>query len=298
MLAKYYSSRCGVASANQVGGSVVDSDRRVVVLAGGQGVRMGRLGQLVSKAMLIAYDQPILIRLLRQIITAGFSRILISTDPGHYQQLRALITEYVVSARTEAASSIEVISNPAHEKGPIEAFGKAVEYVGDSRCMMCLGDIFFRDNPFVAFANVDAEDDYLGVAEPVVPADLLQGGLVYCRDGTVEAVVECPQSDSKKGKRWSGVALFGQRLREDLESFVSLCPEGSRMGDFLDFRRKRGRSLRALVGSDFVNINSTEHLLLATLYAAIGAHDSQVELSDLLRQTALHLREAIPRRED
>jgi hypothetical protein len=54
--------------------------------------------------------------------------------------------------------------------------------------------------------------------------------------------------------------------------------------------RLRGRRVRALIGPDFVNINTQDSLLLANLYAAVDRHPPGSPLHDSLAAAAHALR--------
>jgi|YNPBryulayer2012_1023412.scaffolds.fasta_scaffold02362_1 dTDP-glucose pyrophosphorylase len=272
----------------------------VIVLAGGQGKRMGRLGRFSAKAALSAYDQPLLLRLINQIHVAGFQRVMVSTDPVHFSQLKALISSYMErDAGTNSHSfDIQVFENSAHSNGALEALAEVLRHIKTSRCLMCLGDIFFRDNPFLRLvAEVNGIHTCLGVAQPVDPYELMQGGIVRCHDQEIVAVIERPQPAYGDELRWSGIALFGRELGSDLEAFLEETPNDSPLGDLFEFYRKRGHLLRAILVPDFVNVNSPDHLLLASLYVAIESHHGATTLQKALVKAAKQLRSTLARAE-
>lgn len=257
-------------------------------------MRMGRLGQLSAKAALIAYDQPLIVRLLEQTREAGIRLVVITTSPQRYGQLQSLISSYEAMRSEQMRPSVRVLKNHAHRLGPLEALREVLRHTETSRCLMCLGDMYFRDNPFTGMAAKVADTaDYLGVAEAVDPHELMQGGLVYCRERGVAAVIERPQRAPSGALRWSGLALFSHQLYEDLDLFLSLGTTGQPVGDLFEFRRKRGRPLYAIDGPDFVNVNSLDHLFLATLYRAMAVYTADKRLYNTLSDAAIHLRNTL-----
>jgi NDP-sugar pyrophosphorylase family protein len=255
---------------------------------------MGPLGQLSAKTALLAFDQPILGRLLNQIREAGFQKIVISTGPAHLSQLSELVSNYVNEVLAERWSSIQVINNSAHAEGPLEAFAEVHRLIETPRCLLCLGDMFYRDNPFDSLAvEVSRTDTCLGVADVVEPLELAQGGIVHCRGQEIVAVVERPQPARGGELRWSGLALFSRELLDVLPVFLLQAPTGSPVGNLFEFCRQRGYILRAVWGPDFVNINSPNHLLLAALYAAIESWQGQTGLLDAFAEAATRLRHAL-----
>lgn len=272
-------------------------DCTVLVLAGGQGLRMGGLGQLMAKASMVAYDWPLLIRSLHQMREHGFSKILISTNTVFYPQLSALIASYVEgTARHQPhyqADDIRIIENLAHAGGPLPALAEALKYVDTRRILLYLADEFQLANPFADFAAVLADDvDYLGCARPAYPRELLRGGLVYAHeDGAAYSIVEKPQPNpDATGLRWTGVALFSRDLIDDLAQFFTQYPANLASGEIFEFRRLLGKPVRAIVGPDFLNVNSPDHLLLAGLYVAMEKHTDQPELCAALATAAAALR--------
>jgi dTDP-glucose pyrophosphorylase len=249
-------------------------DCTVIILAGGQGVRLGRLGQLTSKALLVTYDRPLLIRHLDQLVEANFRQIVISTNPTHHPSIHALVNSY----HPEQDAHIHVLENPAHLIGPIEALYEVVKRTETRRCLMVLVDEFVRGNSFVPFVERVAEDeDYTAIAPVIDSRELGRGGYVRVSDSRIEAFIERAEAESGNAFPSPGTSLFStQPTLRALENFLSTAAPGASVGDFYNFRCRQGHAIHALMGTDFVNINTPDYLLLATLYAAIEAHQSDV----------------------
>jgi dTDP-glucose pyrophosphorylase len=274
-------------------------DCTVIILAGGQGLRMGGLGQLMAKTTLVAYDWPLLIRALHQMGEHGFSRVIISTSATFYTQLTSLVASYIVSTQNRdlpKPADIQVILNLEHENGPLPALAEALKHVNTRRCLLYLADEFQVGNPFPAFAHAEADDaDYLGVVAAFDPRELKRGGMVYAHDnGEAYSIVEKPDPNaSSDGLRWNGVALFNYQLAADLSDFFTKYPANLAVGEIFEFRRTLGRSVRAIIGPDFINVNSPDHLLLAGLYVAMEAHQDKPDLCEAFATAAALLRRAM-----
>jgi dTDP-glucose pyrophosphorylase len=274
-------------------------DCTVIILAGGQGLRMGGLGQLMAKTTLVAYDWPLLIRALHQMGEHGFSKVIISTSATFYTQLTSLVASYIVSTQNRdlpKPADIQVILNLEHENGPLPALAEALKHVNTRRCLLYLADEFQVGNPFPAFAQVEADDaDYLGVVAAFDPRELKRGGMVYAHDdGEAYSIVEKPDPNAgSDGLRWNGVALFNYQLAADLRDFFTQYPANLAVGEIFEFRRMLGRSVRAIIGPDFINVNSPDHLLLAGLYVAMEAHQDKPELCEAFATAAALLRRAM-----
>jgi dTDP-glucose pyrophosphorylase len=274
-------------------------DCTVIILAGGQGLRMGGLGQLMAKTTLVAYDWPLLIRALHQMGEHGFSKVIISTSATFYTQLTSLVASYIVSTQNRdlpKPADIQVILNLEHENGPLPALAEALKHVNTRRCLLYLADEFQVGNPFPAFAQVEADDaDYLGVVAAFDPRELKRGGMVYAHDdGEAYSIVEKPDPNAgSDGLRWNGVALFNYQLADDLRDFFTKYPANLAVGEIFEFRRTLGRSVRAIIGPDFINVNSPDHLLLAGLYVAMEAHQDKPDLCEAFATAAALLRRAM-----
>lgn len=274
-------------------------DCTVIILAGGQGLRMGGLGQLMAKTTLVAYDWPLMIRALHQMGEHGFSKVIISTSTTFYTQITSLVASYIVSTQNRdlpKPADIQVILNLEHENGPLPALAEALKHVNTRRCLLYLADEFQVGNPFPAFAQVEADDaDYLGVVAAFDPRELKRGGMVYAHDdGEAYSIVEKPDPNAgSDGLRWNGVALFNYQLAEDLRDFFTQYPANVAVGEIFEFRRILGRSVRAIIGPDFINVNSPDHLLLAGLYVAMEAHQDKPDLCEAFATAAALLRRAM-----
>src|SRR5258708_7879402 len=255
-------------------------DCTVIILAGGQGIRMGGLGQLMAKSTLVAYDWPLLIRALHQLAEHRFSKVLISTNSTFYTQLTTLVASYITAAQTKqlpTPTDIQVILNPEHDKGPLPALAEALKYINTRRCLMYLADIFQVENSLAAFAHVAADDaDYLGAAKVSEPREIRRGGLLYANGLDIYAVVERPDPNANNDAlRWNGIALFNRQLADDLEVYLPQAASSVAIGDIFEYRRALGKTVRAVPVSDFINVNSPDQLLLAGLYVAMEAHQDK-----------------------
>jgi hypothetical protein len=120
--------------------------------------------------------------------------------------------------------------------------------------------------------------------------------LFYARStGDIDAIVEKPDVNaSAEGVRWNGVGLFDvDSFAGDLEHYLTQFPANSAIGEIFEYRRTLGHSVRAILGSDFINVNSPDHLLLAGLYVAMENHQDKPELCEAFANAAALLRRAM-----
>jgi dTDP-glucose pyrophosphorylase len=267
-------------------------------MAGGQGSRLKRLGRFISKASLIVYDQPMLIRHLDHLIEAGFRRILITTNPQHHGAIATLIDAYgeMMAQEGTADLRLRVLNNAAHLTGPTEGFRQALSEVDTPRALLILADEFSLSNPFVPYAKlVDDAEEYGGVSRLLDVRDTLRGGYVLLKDGYIVACEERAGIPNPDGYPSTGLSLFSTRaMLEDCDHFISLHPASASIGDFTDYRvEKMGRRVRAVMDPDFININTQDSLLLANVYAAMERHGPASPLYNEMARMAQHLRQTL-----
>lgn len=260
----------------------------LIILAGGKGERMGYKTHFSAKPAFLAYDRPVLTRLIEQAWEVNFREIYISTNPAFFSQIQSLVSSLGLKS---SKTTIKVIKSQTHALGSLEALENVLRLVKNSRCLMCLGDIFFLANPFPSLVPyISKEINYLGVAEPFDIRELAMGGIIHCQGKKITSIAELPQKDNQKGLRWSGLALFNRKQVKDLNNFLSQSPPGSPEGDFFEFYRKQGNSIYVIPGPDFVNVNTADDLLLAYLYAAQEAYQKKAKLNQHLRELIQALR--------
>ena len=275
------------------------------IFCGGEHLRLGRLGGAQAKTLLVTRDIPLLWRLIDHLTAAGFSRIVAATTPRLERQIAGSVDDYLRTGRIDA--DIEVVATAEQQRGLIFGLARLLETWTAERCLICLGDMFFLGNPFPAFRpHVEANYDCLGVAPAKLEEDRRLGGLVYEEANRVRSIVERPVGEIVGTPlRWSGTALFARRpALEGMEDFAAASGDDRPPGDFFEFQRQRGRDMRCVLGPDFVNVNSPDQLLLASLYAGLedvsagqgGRQDGRGFLSSRLSEAAQALRRDIARR--
>lgn len=259
------------------------------IFCGGASTRFGVLGRARAKTLLPVHDRPLLWRTIDQLRTANFTRIVAVTTPPLAAEIQAAADRY------DEVSSFEVGVSVCEEqsRGMLFGLGALTRDACCDRLLVCLGDIFFLENPFPAFRDALARgDDCLGVTRLALAAEWRAGGLVFTQDNRVERICERPiEAPRGATQRWSGNALIHRaRCAEDLGSFLAIAPDDTPPGDFFEFQRQSGLPFSIINGPDFVNINTPDHLVLASLYALLNSHPSPSGLSESIQKSAELLR--------
>lgn len=278
-------------------GDSIQKECPVAIFCGGDNLRLGRVAGAQAKTLLVTHDSPLLWRLIDQLRGAGFTRIIAATTPRLESQVAASIEHYLRASPQEG--HVEVVAREEQRRGVVFGLHRLLESSAAERWMICFGDIFFLANPFPALRMlVDARYDILGVAPVTFDEELSLGGLVYPDGDRVRSVVERPPAKVEgRPLRWSGSALFDSSAAlADLEDFMPESNDDPPPGDFFEFQRRRGRDLRYVSGPDFVNVNSPDQLLVASLYARLEADSAGTAVSDPLAEAASALRRDLARR--
>jgi len=258
---------------------------------------MGPLAAIQPKTLLPAYDEPLLWRQIEQLRDAGCTPIVVSTTPRFELQIRQ---EAEFRSRSIGAESwLEVLGCKHQENGLLMGLRSIFESESAERVLLCLGDIFFRSNPFVPMRpHLEADYDCISAAPVTIPEERGRGGLILHRGDRVDRVIEEPKGETlDDALRWSGLALVNrQRALVGLESFLAIAPADAPPGDFLDFQCRNGVVSRLVESPDFVNVNSPDDLLLASLYARLEREAGQSSLSKELSRIARSFRHELASR--
>jgi NDP-sugar pyrophosphorylase family protein len=267
------------------------SECTAAIFCGGENLRLGRLSGIQAKTLLAAYDTPLIWRLIDQLRSAGFSTITVSTTPRFELEITEAISCYLRSTPND--QRIQVVASVAQEHGVLFGLRDVLDMGSARNFLFCLGDIFFLSNPFLSIRpHITSEYDCLGVAPLIVEEEVGLGGLVYQDQGRIHNVVERPGKICKGSPmRWSGTALVERsRALTDIDAFLLDSEADSPAGEFFEFQCARGNHLECVTGPDFVNVNSPDHLLLASLYAKLESVGSDEHLWANLAEAARSLR--------
>ena len=264
------------------------------ILCGGAGRRMGSLARGRPKALLPAFDKPLLWRQVEQLGVAGFEQIEVVTTPTLAPQIRDSLDRLDGSLTTK--TRLRVRSCESQARGVLWGALAVLEAATTEKVLLCLGDIFFLSNPFLSIrSHLEADHDCLSAAPLMNEFEMDIGGLVLQHHGLVQSVVEQPSREILgKPLRWSGVFMVDRRsARTDLEVFLGSAQPDARPGDFLDYRCRQGVVSRVVDCPDFVNVNTPDELLLASLYARIESASDNNESTRALEGAAQAVRHAI-----
>lgn len=233
----------------------------LILLAGGVGSRMKLLATSTPKSLLPVYNESLLQRHIRQAKEAGIGKVVVSTKPEwHDVFFRHL-------SKGKLVENVIILPNKNHKYGSLPALWTTTKKIKSDYFLMSFADIFSFDNPYTNFANTPSESPcIIGISEPFDKQELTRGGIVFIADNKVQSIKERPLKNNNKGYRWNGLSCFFKELIPDLSFYLKHHPKDSPSGDFFEFWRIKGGNITYRKCSDFINVNTSEDLLLSSLY--------------------------------
>lgn len=111
-----------------------------ILLAGGNGRRLGYLTEVTNKHLLAVYDKPLIFYPLETLLSCGLRDILIVSGREHVSGFLRLLG----SGKQFGAKFTYKVQDDAG--GIAQALSLAEEFVGDDSCAVILGDNIFEDD--------------------------------------------------------------------------------------------------------------------------------------------------------
>ena len=207
----------------------MSSLKKAVILAAGKGTRMGALTAELPKPMLPVRGVPVLERIVRNLVGAGASEVLIITG------YKAEVVESHFGDGTGFGCRIEFTRQVTQD-----GTGKVVElsrpFVGEDPFFLAYGDILTEPETYLELAESFRSDPSIaGLVTVKLGEDVTQGGLlIFDSDRRLLDLVEKPSAEKMAELRrdpdfkpWynAGLYAFGPELFGHLET-LKKSPRG------------------------------------------------------------------------
>lgn len=173
------------------------------ILAGGKGMRMRRLGELLPKCSLVAYDQPLLVRQIESCRKSGVDDVYVSISPESESIVRSILKSL------SKEMSIHVLLDE-EGTGPIPALRSASKQLRDRGSLFFLGDIYLEHDDFACHAGTNGADALILDTQIQPDIDLIQAGCNVRVDGDrITEICEKPAREAIVGNIcWTGVSYL------------------------------------------------------------------------------------------
>jgi dTDP-glucose pyrophosphorylase len=217
---------------------------------------MGLKGN-IPKVLLQVKNQPLLLRLLDQLLEAGIRDVTIHSSP----KAMALFSDALRTRRGVADLHLSIVSTPSNCT-LIGCLQKLFETVLAHYALIVLGDVVFTHNPFFAFVTRHESPKVpIGVTRRPL-RHVISYGLVTMSNSQY-VIVDRPSPPPSGGLQWSGLfAVRDKDIRTVQRRWPGLWPSNITLGDFVNSLADDD-GIECVEVPPFVNINTPTDYIAA-----------------------------------
>lgn len=236
----------------------------LIILAGGKATRMKQIGSITPKSLLNVFDQPLIIRQVIQASEQNINNIIISTRPELQKQFKKVVELYVYPNGVKP----QVLANKNHNVSSLHALLFVLEKVKEGMIILSFGDMFFYTNPFKKISLENRHNCLnLCFSQSDFNEELKLGGNLKIVSGLrASHITYLPVKDKNTYVRWNGLAsLDATTFYKELKIFITKSSEINAEEDFFQYLIDKGIKSRGISCKSFINVNSVDELLSASL---------------------------------
>ena len=182
-------------------------------MAGGTGSRLWPSTKVISKQLLPVYDKPMIYYPLTTLMLAGVREILVITTPQDQNSFADLLGD-----GSQFGVSIQYAVQPKPE-GLAQAFIIAEDFVGDSSCLMILGDNIFHGSGLGHQLRHTLPNSGAHIFTYVVADPSQYGVLSLNIDGDPISIIEKPKNSISR-LAVTGLYFFDNRVAQIAKQVV------------------------------------------------------------------------------
>jgi len=231
-----------------------------VILAGGTGSRLSPLTKVTNKHLLAVYNKPMIYYPLHTLIDAGIKDILIVSGGEN-------ISDFLRLLGSGAELGVNLTYKVQDGAGGIPvALGLAKEFVGNSKCIVILGDNIMEENIKEHVENFKQSNSGAKVLLKEVN-DPERFGLAEVKDGKIIAMYEKPDNP-KTNLAIIGVYMLDSSAFEVIPRLKPSRRNELEITEVLADYMKRGQLEYGMVKGFWIDAGTFDSLYEATKFIA------------------------------
>ena len=238
--------------------------KKGIILAGGDGTRLGPLTKAVNKQLLPLYDKPLIYYPLSVLMLAGIKNILIITNKGEKSNFLKLLGD-----GSQLGMKISFLEQD-RPKGLPDAFIIGKKFIGKDNVVLILGDNFFYGQGFTsrlktALRNNEGATIFTYIVNN--PSDY--GILEIDKRNKIKKIVEKPPK-TKSNLAITGLYFFNHKVVNFVKKLKPSKRNELEMVDLLNIYLKN-KSLKSEFmgrGSAWLDTGNATNLFNASQYIA------------------------------
>ncbi len=186
----------------------MDSMRKGIILAGGNGTRLAPITFSISKQLMPVYDKPMIYYPLSTLMLTGIREILLITNPKEKPNFENLLGN---GSKFGISITYKIQPEP---RGLAEAFILGEKFLGMSSSALILGDNLFHGNELIdRLKNADKQKDGATIFAYHVSNPRNYGVISFTSNGEVKEILEKP-SKPTSNFAITGLYFYDQKVVE------------------------------------------------------------------------------------